>query len=331
MSYDRRAAYMGAKRLAEARRSARLVMGAISSRTRKHRWHRIRTAPGLVSLQTGGGGVGPSLPTLRGVVTGWTARSKYRLALAVAMIEWPASPLVFVTLTYPRHFEADPAIWKEHLRRFEIAWARRWGQPRGVWAQEFQARGAVHFHLALVAPKGIKNALLRRWVAHVWYGIAGHGDERHLRQHLKPEHCKPADGPRGLISYLRRELGKERQKTLPDWLAAKDTDGTVRGAGRWWGVWGFDRTWRDVPVTAGEYQPIRRLLRRLLRGRTAVPRPGWKWECRTLFDKARRQWTLSHEVLRYLALLRDDPAPVATFLDFDQATRMRGAQLALGL
>ena len=304
------------------------------------------TAPGLVSLQTGGGGRAPALGTLRGIVTGWTARSKYRLALAVATIEWPSTPLTFVTLTYPRHFEADPAIWKEHLRRYEIAWARRWGQPRGVWAMEFQRRGAPHFHLALVAPTGVKLALLRRWSAHVWYEIAGHGDERHLHQHMKPDHCKRADGPRGLIGYLRRELGKEAQKSLPDWLA-EGSDGEPRGAGRWWGIWGFERTTRSAPVTAGEYQPIRRLLRRLLRGRGVGGRPGWKWECRTLFDKARRQWTLASLIEHYAGMLRalndhrcrdcrtwtcrvEGWEPVGSFLALDGAAA-RAVQLRLAL
>lgn len=350
MSYASREAYNARKVAAETRRRARLVSGAISSRTRAHRWHRLVTAPGVVALQTGGGGAGPTLGAVRGIVTGWSERSQYRLGLAVAMIEWPSTPLVFLTLTYPRHFEADPKVWKEHLRRYQIAWARRWGTPRGLWAMEFQRRGAPHFHLAVVQPPAVKVALLRRWSAHVWYELAGHGDERHLKQHMKPDHCKRADGPRGLIGYLRRELGKERQKSLPEWLAEPVGGAPARGAGRWWGIWGFDRTVEHHKVTAGEYQPIRRLIRRLLRDRGVGARVGWKWECRTLFDKARRQWTLARELLRYVAMIRAPSGDrlllplrdrlrltpvatvaVATFNDFDLACRMRGAQLGLGL
>lgn len=206
----------------------------------------------------------------RGTIKGWTSRSVFNFMKRCARIEWPGRPLVFITLTYPGIFEADPDAWKEHLRRFSIAWSRQWGAPMGVWAMEFQSRGAPHFHLAMVLPaslalvrardakgKEIRVAppQLREWVARTWYELAGHGDIRHLNQHSKAEHCKPADRS-GILGYLQRELGKAAQKTLPEWLQE-------RGAGRWWGSWGLS----DASLAAGidhvEYQAIHRIARRL--------------------------------------------------------------------
>lgn len=252
----------------------------------------------------------------RGFVTGWTEASRFRLMKAAARIEWPRRPLALITLTYPRHFSADPDDWKEHLRRFSIAWARRFGEPLlALWAMEFQQRGAPHFHLAAVLPSRValddvtdpRTRLvekgLRTWIAETWYELAGHGDIRHLHQHLKAEHTKLADGPRGLAEYLRRELGKGRQKTLPDWLADEEHP---KGAGRWWGRFGLQYADVTAELTAGEYQMCRRLIRRLLRQR-GVRRRGMahRHECLTLFDRSRRRaWRLADEIWHRLKLYR---------------------------
>lgn len=290
----------------------RLVHGAITSRSSR-RWHRIVLAPGLVSLESGGGSHVPlasNQASTRGKVRGWSPRSVFKFMKTCGRIEWPGRPLIFVTLTYPGLFEADPTVWKEHLRRFAIAWSRQWGGIYGIWAMEFQARGAPHFHLALVLPQGLSieritggsgeaqrvaPKRLRTWVAETWYSIAGHGDIRHLRQHLKAEHCKPADRS-GILGYLRRELGKGSQKTLPAWLAEL-------GAGRWWGRWGLRDSSTSEPLTYIQYQRLHRIAARIgqERMKRELVEAAEGWSC----DLSRRPVVRSDGTVAHLVSIRD--------------------------
>lgn len=220
-------------------------------------WQRSHSLPG-------GGGE-------RGRVTEFTEDSRRRMELRFRESDWPQHrTLAFITLTWPRHFSADPTDWKRALRAWRSAYERRWGPVVGIWALEFQRRGAPHFHLAIAGPKGVPIDELREWNARTWYRIAGHGDERHLAQHSKPGHCKKARHPNELLGYLQkatgrlaRELTKRRQKELPKWLT--DLDG---GAGRWWGLWRLENAAFNEPLNREEYRGLHRRARRLLKPRT---------------------------------------------------------------
>jgi hypothetical protein len=357
MSSEQRDRYVARARRAARSRRLGVATAAAQQRARDRRWWRLRRAPGMAAVASGGGGprFDPGWGG-RGIITEWSARSKFKLMCVVASIDWPDDPLVLITLTYPQAFPHDAAIFKEHLRRFQVAVERRLGKARGLWAMEFQRRGAPHYHIALVIPRGMKVAVFGRWVAHTWYGIAGDGDGRHLQQHLKPDHCKLADGPRGLVGYLRRELGKTRQKTLPAWLAnpteeqlaiaahrrctsAHDAldhlsipeivggvDDVPRGAGRWWGLWGLDRADVADVISEDEFHILRRILRRLNAAR-GFRRRAWASLGVTSFDRARRRWALAESMAHFLAGLRGHPPPRASFLALDSVAR----QLALGL
>jgi hypothetical protein len=205
----------------------------------------LLVTPGSVAVKAHNYAPRRALGNARGVVKGWTPKSKRRCILRAASIAWPAVPYVFLTLTYPDAFPHDPAVWKRHLHEFEKAWARRHGAPRALWVLEFQRRGAPHFHMVLVAP-AMPLPQLRRWYARTWHRIVTSCDGDHERarglastcvpwhyeRHLADEHCKAATGARAAIAYVMRELGKESQKSLPAFLEDE-------GAGRWWGVWGF--------------------------------------------------------------------------------------------
>lgn len=216
-------------------------------------------------LQSGGGGT-PLKPLLhtRGKVTIWSEESRTRFRDRLAETDWPNASIYLATATYPRYFEADPAAWKADLHRLFVAWRQTYGPVRCVWILEFQRRGAPHFHIAIVVPNGVKSAEVREWFAQTWYRIAGHGDRRHLNQHRKAEHFKRTDGHRGVTSYFQRELRKEHQKTLPEWLRRRDSD---EGAGRWWGVRGLKRLILDEPVTEAESYKLKRVASRLMHGR----------------------------------------------------------------
>lgn len=218
----------------------------------------MRVGPGIVRVRSGwrhsyGGKL--CLGGRRGRVTDFTDDSRRRMEVRFRESEWPQHRLLaFITLTWPRHFSADPQDWKAALRAWRAAYERRWGPLTAIWALEFQRRGAPHFHLACAGPKGVPIAELRAWNAATWYRIAGHGDERHLRQHEKEGHCKKARTPNELLGYLAKEIGKRGQKELPAWLNARD-----EGAGRWWGVWRLQNVAFDEPLTRREFIALHRL------------------------------------------------------------------------
>lgn len=270
------------KRRAAGRWILALTPGSVAVRTRNH----VRRAAAL------------DRNAERGVVRGWSAKSKRRLRLRMASIPWPDVRYVFVTLTYPDEYPRDPAVWKRHLRAFFKAWSRQYGPARAVWAMEFQRRGAPHFHIVLVAPPGVGRDVddqlpqVRRWYAATWHRIVtgcrgDHSRARdlgegcvpwHYERHLEPEHCKEATNAREAISYIESELGKESQKSLPSYLdhdhqadgCDPSTCSEARGAGRWWGVVGFEPDEQEIRVTQREYVQLRHAVLRL--GRECLKR-----------------------------------------------------------
>jgi hypothetical protein len=214
----------------------------------------------------------------RGVCRGWNARVRERFRRAIAAIHWPATRYLFQTLTYPGGFPRDPELWKLQLRAYAQAWRRRWGPLFAVWVLEFQRRGAPHFHIVAVAPEGVADDEMRRWSAATWHRIVTgcSGDHEHARglgagcepwhyeRAMAEESLKHADDARGAVQYLTNELGKESQKSLPAWLDDDGGGGRIRGAGRWWGLWGFELSEQLIPLRdRREFLAARRRLRSL--------------------------------------------------------------------
>lgn len=246
-------------------------------RRARGRWELI-TTPGSIAVRSHNGTSFPVLGRrpVRGIIRGWSPRSKRRLWLRMASIPWPEVAYIFLTLTYPDDFPHDPEVWKRHLHEFEKAWERRFGPTRAVWVLEFQRRGAPHFHMVLVAPEA-HLPIVRRWYAMTWHrivtGCRGNHESAaelgagcvpwHYERHMADEHCKAASGAREAISYVMREIGKESQKTLPAFLGEQKDGTPARGAGRWWGVWGFKPDESSTSITKHEYVALRRVALRL--------------------------------------------------------------------
>jgi hypothetical protein len=96
----------------------------------------------------------------RGLVTGWTRKSKSKMVLRLATLDWSyleqaVGIPAMITLTYPADWlpvAQDGAKVKRHLKMFCQRWERAWGESlRGAWKLEFQARGAPHIHIGPVA------------------------------------------------------------------------------------------------------------------------------------------------------------------------------------
>jgi hypothetical protein len=67
-----------------------------------------------------------------------------------------------VSFTYPgdwRLWVPDGRVWDGHRRAMERRWVRQWGEPLvGVWAKEFQRRGAPHLHWYVGLPTSMAQA-----------------------------------------------------------------------------------------------------------------------------------------------------------------------------
>jgi hypothetical protein len=124
---------------------------------------------------------GPSVG--RGVVAGWSARSRNRLRAKISRLD--LAPItsgdrlpVMVTLTLPGDWLAVTPTAGDASRiwaRFRAAWAKRWGPLRCIWKREFQDRGAPHWHLWLVppvAPDELKSEFIP-WLSLAWTRALG--------------------------------------------------------------------------------------------------------------------------------------------------------------
>lgn len=106
----------------------------------------------------------------RGVVRGWSRKSRARMVAALAEVD--LAPLLMagddpamVTLTYPGRWEEvapDGETVKRHLGQFWKRYERAWGPVCAVWKLEFQRRGAPHFHILMAPPGGVAGAVRRR-------------------------------------------------------------------------------------------------------------------------------------------------------------------------
>jgi hypothetical protein len=220
----------------------------------------------------------------RGAVVEFSDKSRTRLLKAASAISWRelGGELVFVTLTYPGDDSAEcwPKDFREakrHLDAFRARWRRRWclkmvdqetgevrpARVRGLWKQEFQHRGVVHWHLALVVdgPPISEEAMeeLREWVSQAWYEVVGSKNPKHLASGTNVQSVWG-----NIAGYFAKYVskGKDYQHQVPEaW-------GT---AGRWWGVWGLRPDWQEITVPVEDWMRARRVFRRALNGTPTSP------------------------------------------------------------
>ncbi len=191
--------------------------------------------PPRMQSRNGGGGI-------RGHISGFSKASRRRLQRLLAVIdqERQAVPL-FVTLTYPGEFPADPAVCAAHLRAFRARMHRKYGRFAAVWRKEYQKRGAPHYHLLLFLDRPPDE--LRPVVSQLWYEVVASGDQRHLRAGTQVVEVKSWRGARG---YAAKYMGK-LESSQPD-TGSPSFQG-LGNTGRLWGVW-----YRALlPITAEVY------------------------------------------------------------------------------
>lgn len=185
----------------------------------------------------------------RGKVKNFSRQSRSRLmqrAAAVNVRDMAHLP-VLLTLTYPKDYPDDPAVYKRHLDRFHVAYQRGYGKVGTIWKLEFQKRGAAHFHLMPYFPDGTAHTFaFRQWCKRTWYRIVGSGDEKHLDQGAQ---ITKIQSVRGVQSYMSKYV-------------AKPVEDVEQDVGRWWGVWHPEELPVElvrVALTEAEFYRIRRV------------------------------------------------------------------------
>ena len=168
----------------------------------------------------------------RGKIGGYTPASRARFREAILAVEpvlkprrrgnrWHC-PASFLTLTYPGSWDPDPRKWKRHLDLWLQMLKRRHPEAWAIWALEFQAREAPHFHLIVCwggsRPKEPWKER-QQWISSSWAAVVGDGEPQ-------PSHLGAGTQVRPLESVARVRtyiLKRQTKSVVPE------------GFGRWWG------------------------------------------------------------------------------------------------
>ena len=224
------------------------------------------------------GGEGGSPGGIRGEIGGFSSASRRRLMRMIASMERDNRPL-FVTLTYPDVFPAEPKTWKRDMDVFGKRFRRKFSGAGFVWRIEFKTRKsgkgkgkiAPHFHLLVW---NIPILDLRAWADVAWHSIAGAGDEKHLLAGVSSERLKSWNGT---IRYVSKYIAK-----------VDDCPGDWRG--RAWGVVGRKHLpWAIIivfPLSAEVATRAVRLGRKMLglTGKTLVFGLTWLMNSERMLD-----------------------------------------------
>ena len=196
--------------------------------------HDVKVRRKLVNRQTRiGTGGNTSREGKRGAITKRSDKSRARLLFALRNFTAAAQ---WAVLTYPAAYPVDGQTVKAH-------WAalRKWLTARGiggVWAIEFQGRGAVHFNIVM------NGRVSRQELAARWYAIVGNGNPRHKRGGAQVQDIY---NERGLASYI----SKAGQSDVPEGF---------QNIGRFWGAFGGYKT-APVAVVTGEQAELAPVVR----------------------------------------------------------------------
>ena len=185
-----------------------------------------------------------------------------------------------ITLTYPDSWEKVVPTGhdaKRHLQSLRKRYERKFKIPfYALWKVEYQARGAVHFHILCAPPN---NPEFRKWLAKTWMKVVNHPDPeeraRHLISgtHISYEEKYGGFDIRSIIVYFSKHASphggsKEYQNQPP--LLWKDG----KSIGRFWGYFGLKPTIWKIPLSFQEAVTVSRTLRRLAaRGLPGHPKP----------------------------------------------------------
>lgn len=160
----------------------------------------------------------------RGNVTEFSAKSRNRLRALFASMHRRAEAR-FITLTYQEN-QTDGNKAKKHLHAFFSALSRDYPSVCAVWKLEFQARGAIHFHLLAWG-----GWIDKDWLTATWDRIANPQSTGRPSASTSIEYVRDRGATGGyLLKYLCKDVGgREADRALR-------SDSPTASIGRIWGV-----------------------------------------------------------------------------------------------
>jgi len=203
----------------------------------------------------------------RGKVTEFSDRSRKRLTRLLHRLS-PAWG-VFITLTV-----ADASISPQQAKRrlwLIIRWLRsKVGFEAVVWKQEFQQRGAVHFHLLAFSwrrrpPWVERDELANRWgLGFVWVEFFDKGRVlSYVAKYVRKPAAQPAEGASPEPVPPEADGGGQAVH-LTDTAISEQEGGQV-DPGRFWGVVGREAlVWAKVAILDGLPEYLKPIFRRLV-------------------------------------------------------------------
>jgi len=226
----------------------------------------------------------PPPTAARGCIYGFSRKSQQRMNDFLMGVDWSVYVVYFITLTYHHGYGDDWEVWKRHLDMFIKRLFRRYkGAVKGlIWKEEFQARGAPHFHLCVFFDRKADISQMRAWVSFAWNEIAEPGDVQHLAAGTQVVKARNTNGPNmgRFMRYLSKYMGKQCK------LVDAET-GEVMPTGRMWGYRGEVPRPVAVVVRLDEHDWAR-LMRRIRRWGQASAYlsklNGWRRSARVFGD-----------------------------------------------
>lgn len=203
----------------------------------------------------------------RGEVVEFSTKSRREMRWALNALPWHelGPRLAMVTLTYPRAFPMDGLEVRRHRKLWFQRWARKWGAPaRGMWALEFQRRGAPHIHTYVGLPDAAVLVedddpryprVVWPWALETWASIVNSGEKMHARRGVDVRMTSYGSGvenARRVGEYFWRESGK---------LIQKDVPAGYTHTGRFWNYFGMEKREVSAPISRAEFVAMRRPMR----------------------------------------------------------------------
>ena len=113
----------------------------------------------------------------RGKVERFTNQSRRRLFKQLLKLN-TGHEYHFITLTYPKEYSLDFAVWKADLHKLSSGLRYHYPKIGFIWKLEYQKRGAPHFHLLAYIPSVHHIKELRDTVRKSWRKIIGETSTR---------------------------------------------------------------------------------------------------------------------------------------------------------
>lgn len=178
--------------------------------------------------------------SVRGLITTLSRKSRLRFMRFIATLLLQNA--LFVTLTYGQTYPSVK-IAKLHLREFCRRLNRLYPNAAFIWRQEFQERGAVHFHLIITDCNFIpKSLIMLTWanvINYVYWDFTEEDNGRFGPARPPFTRVERIDSVKKLTNYVSKYLAK----VSPDAGGFNDVPylhDAITGeisAGRQWGVY----------------------------------------------------------------------------------------------